>query len=248
MESDEEKQSGNVMVKSIDKDSELTKESFDYKQHFTQPPAHYTEASLVKTTGRTWNRTSEVPMHQRSLRLLQEDTLQKRTKNLYMTELGEVVNNIMKQSFTSIVDVNFTAYMEGLLDMIAEGKVEWKSVISNFYPDLNDAVEKAEKELETVKIEDEVTDVVCEECGRNRSSNTVLMESSLHVPDSRNAATPNRIWRRSELPARNAEKTLYCVRQRKADVITDVRIIRNVILCHGRSHQKKNVRNAEAIW
>ena len=75
-----------------------------------------------------------------------------------MTELGEVVNNIMKQSFASIVDVNFTAYMEGLLDMIAEGKVEWKSVISNFYPDLKEAVEKAEKELETVKIEDEVTD------------------------------------------------------------------------------------------
>ena len=68
-----------------------------------------------------------------------------------MTELGEVVNNIMKQSFASIVDVNFTAYMEGLLDMIAEGKVEWKSVISNFYPDLKEADEKAEKELETVK-------------------------------------------------------------------------------------------------
>ena len=243
VESDEEKQSGNVMVKSIDKDSELTKESFDYKQHFTQPPAHYTEASLVKTLeelgiGRPSTYAPTIST------IIARRYVAKENKNLYMTELGEVVNNIMKQSFTSIVDVNFTAYMEGLLDMIAEGKVEWKSVISNFYPDLNEAVEKAEKELETVKIEDEVTDVVCEECGRNM----VIMESSLHVPDSRNAATPNRIWRRSELPARNAEKTLYCVRQRKADVITDVRIIRNVILCHGRSHQKKNVRNAEAIW
>ena len=166
VESDEEKQSGNVMVKSIDKDSELTQESFDYKQHFTQPPAHYTEASLVKTLeelgiGRPSTYAPTIST------IIARRYVAKENKNLYMTELGEVVNNIMKQSFTSIVDVNFTAYMEGLLDMIAEGKVEWKSVISNFYPDLNEAVEKAEKELETVKIEDEVTDVVCEECGRN---------------------------------------------------------------------------------
>ena len=91
----------------------------------------------------------------------------KENKNLYLTELGEVVNNIMKQSFPAIVDVNFTANMEGLLDKVAEGKVEWKSVIENFYPDLDEAVKTAEKELETVKIEDEVTDVICEECGRN---------------------------------------------------------------------------------
>ena len=166
VESDEEKQSGNVMVNSIDKDSELTKESFDYKQHFTQPPAHYTEASLVKTLeelgiGRPSTYAPTIST------IITRRYVVKENKNLYMTELGEVVNNIMKQSFASIVDVNFTAYMEGLLDMIAEGKVEWKSVISNFYPDLKEAVEKAEKELETVKIEDEVTDVVCEECGRN---------------------------------------------------------------------------------
>ena len=166
VESDEEKQSGNVMVNSIDKDSELTKESFDYKQHFTQPPAHYTEASLVKTLeelgiGRPSTYAPTIST------IITRRYVAKENKNLYMTELGEVVNNIMKQSFASIVDVNFTAYMEGLLGMIAEGKVEWKSVISNFYPDLKEAVEKAEKELETVKIEDEVTDVVCEECGRN---------------------------------------------------------------------------------
>ena len=166
VESDEEKQSGNVMVKSIDKDSELTKESFDYKQHFTQPPAHYTEASLVKTLeelgiGRPSTYAPTIST------IIARRYVAKENKNLYMTELGEVVNHIREQSFASIVDVNVTAYMEGLLDMIAEGKVEWKSVISNFYPDLNEAVEKAEKELETVKIEDEVTDVVCEECGRN---------------------------------------------------------------------------------
>ena len=91
----------------------------------------------------------------------------KENKNLYLTEIGEVVNQIMVQSFPSIVDVNFTANMEGLLDMVAEGKVEWKSVISNFYPDLEEAVRVAEEEQERVKIEDEVTDVICEECGRH---------------------------------------------------------------------------------
>ena len=91
----------------------------------------------------------------------------KENKNLYLTEIGEVVNNIMKQSFPSIVDVNFTANMESLLDGVAEGKVRWKTIIENFYPDLEAAVEKAETELEQVKIEDEVTDVICEECGRN---------------------------------------------------------------------------------
>ena len=84
-----------------------------------------------------------------------------------MTELGEVVNRIMKQSFPSIVDVSFTANMESLLDKVADGTVAWKTVVRNFYPDLDEAVTIAEKELESVKIEDEVTDEICELCGRN---------------------------------------------------------------------------------
>ena len=91
----------------------------------------------------------------------------KEKKNLYVTELGEAVNNMMKKAFASIVDVNFTAMMEGLLDMVEEGKVHWKSVIENFYPDFEIAVKNAERELEKIKIEDEVTDVICDECGRN---------------------------------------------------------------------------------
>ena len=73
----------------------------------------------------------------------------------------------MKKAFPSIVDVHFTATMEQLLDSVEEGKVQWKTIIRNFYPDLEEAVAKARKELEQVKIEDEVTDVVCEQCGRN---------------------------------------------------------------------------------
>ena len=165
-EADEEKEESNVMVKRISKDSKLTKEVLDSKQHFTQPPAHFTEATLVKTLeelgiGRPSTYAPTIST------IIARRYVAKEKKNIYMTEIGEVVNGIMKQSFPSIVDVNFTANMEGLLDMVAEGKVEWKSVISNFYPDLEDAVKIAEKELEKVKIADEVTDVICEECGRN---------------------------------------------------------------------------------
>lgn len=166
IEPDEEKEENNVLVKAIDKDTLLTKEKLETKQHFTQPPAHYTEASLVKTLeelgiGRPSTYAPTIST------IISRRYVAKEQKNLYLTELGEVVNHMMKKSFPSIVDVNFTANMEGLLDRVEEGAVEWKSVIRNFYPDLEEAVETAEKELETVKIEDEVTDVICEDCGRN---------------------------------------------------------------------------------
>lgn len=166
VEADEEKDKKIVLAKSLDPSSELTRESFEYKQHFTQPPAHYTEATLVKTLeelgiGRPSTYAPTIST------IIARRYVAKENKNLYLTELGDIVNNMMKHSFESIVDVNFTAYMEGLLDLVAEGKVPWKSVVSNFYPDLQEAVERAEKELEEVKIADEVTDVICEECGRN---------------------------------------------------------------------------------
>ena len=165
-EADEVKEESSVLVGNLTMDSVLTKKEFDPKQHFTQPPAHYTEATLVKTLeeqgiGRPSTYAPTISI------ILGRRYVTKEAKNLYITEIGEVVNNIMKQSFPSIVDVNFTANMEGLLDMVEEGKVPWKEVIRNFYPDLEEAVKKAEQELETVKIEDEVTDVICEECGRN---------------------------------------------------------------------------------
>lgn len=165
-EADEEKEESNVLVNGLSLDTELKKERFDTKQHFTQPPAHFTEATLVKTLeelgiGRPSTYAPTIST------ILGRRYITKEAKNLYITEIGEVVNNIMKQSFPSIVDENFTANMEGLLDMVEEGKVAWKEVIRNFYPDLEEAVQIAEKELESVKIEDEVTDVICEECGRN---------------------------------------------------------------------------------
>lgn len=162
----DEKEAANSLVKGIDETTELKLENIDSQQHFTQPPAHYTEASLVKTMeelgiGRPSTYAPTITT------LIARHYVAKENKNLYVTELGEAVNNIMKKAFPSIVDVNFTANMESLLDSVEEGSVKWKEVIRNFYPDLNEAVKAAEKELENVKIEDEVTDVICEQCGRN---------------------------------------------------------------------------------
>ena len=165
-EAEEEKEKGNVLVKGLDQDTKLTKLDFETKQHFTQPPAHYTEASLVKILeelgiGRPSTYAPTIST------IIARRYVAKENKNLYLTEIGEVVDHIMTESFPSIVDVNFTANMESLLDGVAEGKVKWKTIIENFYPDLEEAVEKAEKEQEQVKIEDEVTDVICDQCGRN---------------------------------------------------------------------------------
>ena len=163
---EEDKEEENSLAKELDKDSRLEYLSFDPRQHFTQPPAHYTEASLVKTLeelgiGRPSTYAPTITT------ILARRYVVKENKNLYVTELGEVVNNMMKEAFPSIVDVNFTANMEALLDGVEEGTVKWKTIVSNFYPDLEEAVKNAEKELEEVTIEDEVSDEVCELCGRH---------------------------------------------------------------------------------
>ncbi len=163
---EDEKGENNVLLKSVDKETKLGLKGLDEKQHFTQPPAHFTEASLVKSLeeqgiGRPSTYAPTITT------LLGRRYVVKENKNLYITELGEVVNSIMKEAFPTIVDERFTANMESLLDKVAEGAVGWKAVVSNFYPDLEEAVEAAEKDLEKIKIEDEVTDVLCDICGRN---------------------------------------------------------------------------------
>lgn len=166
VEADEEKKEKSVLLKSIDKNTKLSFVEYEPKQHFTQPPAHYTEASLVHTLeelgiGRpsTYSPTITTIAARRYIT--------KENKNLYVTEIGEIVNSIMKDSFPEIVDEHFTANMESLLDGVADGQVNWKVVVSNFYPDLKREVDAAQQDLEKVTIADEVTDVVCEECGRN---------------------------------------------------------------------------------
>lgn len=163
---EDEKEERNLLLGSIDENTVLSLKELEEKQHFTQPPAHYTEASLVKTMeelgiGRPSTYSPTITI------LLGRRYVVKETKNLYVTELGEVVNQIMKESFPSIVNERFTANMESLLDSVGDGEVGWKAVVRNFYPDLKTAVDAAQQELEKIKIEDEVTDVVCELCGRN---------------------------------------------------------------------------------
>lgn len=144
----------------------LTLDSLSEKQHFTQPPARYTEALLVKTLeelgiGRPSTYAPTIST------IIARRYITKEQKKLYVTALGEAVNQSMEQAFSVIIDVNFTANMESLLDKIGEGAVDWKVVVRNFYPDLDEAVKKAEAELESIKIEDEVSDELCDVCGRN---------------------------------------------------------------------------------
>lgn len=149
----------------LEKGTVLTLQNMEEKQHFTQPPAHYTESLLVKTMeelgiGRPSTYASTITT------ILNRRYVVRENKNLYVTELGTAVNKMMSDAFPAIVDTEFTANIESLLDNIEEGTLEWKVVIRNFYPDLAESVEKAKESLESVKIADEVSDVVCDQCGR----------------------------------------------------------------------------------
>ena len=161
----EEKEEKNQLLTSLKKGDVLELSDLESAQHFTQPPAHYTEASLVKALeeqgiGRPSTYAPTITT------ILARRYIVKENKNLYMTELGEVVNRIMKEWFPSIVDISFTANLEYLLDSVGEGHTCWKTVVRNFYPDLMESVETAKKSLETVHIAEEESDEICEMCGR----------------------------------------------------------------------------------
>ena len=154
------------LFKDIDENTKVSVDKFIDKQHFTQPPAHFTEGSLVRQLeelgiGRPSTYAPTIST------ILARRYVVKENKNLYVTELGEAVNQIMVKGFPVIVDTEFTANLESLLDKIEEGAIPWKTVVTNFYPDLDEAVQAANKEMEHIKIEDEITDEICEECGRN---------------------------------------------------------------------------------
>ncbi|MBS6646686.1 MAG: type I DNA topoisomerase [Clostridiaceae bacterium] len=163
---DEDKEDNNLILGKLEKGTVLKLEELKQSQHFTQPPSHYTEASLVKALeeqgiGRPSTYAPTITT------IIARRYVAKENKNLYVTELGEVVNRIMKENFPSIVDLQFTANLEYLLDKVGDGSANWKTVVRNFYPDLDEAVKKAAAELESVTIADEVSDEICELCGRN---------------------------------------------------------------------------------
>ena len=165
IQEEDEKEQSNVLLKNLEKGDVLKLENLEAKQHFTQPPARFTEASLVRDLeelgiGRPSTYAPTITT------ILARRYIIKENKNLYVTELGEVVNQMMKEAFPTIVDVNFTANMETLLDGVEDGVVKWKTIIANFYPDLEEAVKKAEKELAEVKVKEELSGEDCELCGR----------------------------------------------------------------------------------
>lgn len=163
---EEDKAEKDVSLPELTVGETLSLDSFDKEQHFTQPPAHYTEASLVKALeedgiGRPSTYAPTIGT------LLARRYIAKEKKNIFVTELGLAVDDMMQKNFPTIIDTAFTANMESLLDSVATGKTKWKTIVENFYPDLEEAVEKAQAEVEKITIRDEETDVLCDKCGRH---------------------------------------------------------------------------------
>ena len=160
-----EDEENDVVLPTLNEGEVLQTVSIEGKQHFTQPPARYTEASFVKLLeekgiGRP---STYVPTIST---LLSREYIVREKKNLLPTELGFIVNNIVSEYFKQIVDVDFTASMEGKLDDIEEGSACWTNVVDEFFTPLKIAIDKAEKEISKIVIEDKVSDVPCDKCGR----------------------------------------------------------------------------------
>lgn len=162
---DNEDEDGNAKLPTLNTDEKLIEKSVDGKQHFTQPPARFSEASLVKTLeengiGRPSTYAPTITT------LLSRKYVDREKKVLFPTELGFIVNNIVSEYFKQIVDVEFTAEMESKLDSIEEGNANWKSVVEEFFEPLKEAIDIAEKEIAKITIEDKVSDIPCDKCGR----------------------------------------------------------------------------------
>ncbi|MCI8273692.1 MAG: type I DNA topoisomerase [Clostridia bacterium] len=162
---DEKEEQEDGIIPELKEKQEVIKKQITPKQSFTEPPPRYTEASLVKALeekgiGRPSTYSPTITT------ILERRYIEKEQKQLSPTELGKIVNKLLIENFTDIINVEFTAKVENQFDSIAEGKENWKKMIEEFYGPFEQTVEKVEKELEHVKIEDEVSDVQCDKCGR----------------------------------------------------------------------------------
>ena len=162
---DIEEKEENTKLPDLKVNENVQKQKIETKQSFTEPPARYTEASLVKALeekgiGRPSTYSPTITT------ILERRYIEKEQKQLYPTELGKVVNKLLIENFTDVINIEFTAKMEEEFDEIAEGNEDWKKIISEFYGPFAEVLEKVEKELEHVKLEEEVSDVPCEKCGR----------------------------------------------------------------------------------
>ncbi len=166
VEGTDEKQEEEVgIIPELEVKQEVKKQKIEPKQSFTEPPARYTEASLVKALeekgiGRPSTYSPTITT------ILERRYIEKVQKQLMPTELGKVVNKLLVENFSDVVNVEFTANIENQFDNIAEGKENWRKMISDFYRPFEENLEKVEKELEHVEMVEEVSDVKCEKCGR----------------------------------------------------------------------------------
>ena len=162
---DEKIEEENEIIPELELNQEVKKQKIEPKQSFTEPPARYTEASLVKALeekgiGRPSTYSPIITT------ILERRYIEKEQKQLIPTELGKVVNKLLTENFSDIINVKFTANIENQFDNVAEGKENWKTIIKDFYTPFEENLEKVERELEHVKLEEEVSDVKCEKCGR----------------------------------------------------------------------------------
>ena len=162
---DEKQEDEDGIIPELELKQEVKKESIDPKQSFTEPPARYTEASLVKALeekgiGRPSTYSPTITT------ILERRYIEKEQKQLVPTELGKIVNKLLTENFSNIINVEFTANIENQFDNIAEGKEDWRKMIGEFYTPFEENVEKVEKELEHVELVEEVSDIPCEKCGR----------------------------------------------------------------------------------
>lgn len=162
---DEKEEKEEAMLPELQENEEVKLIKINPKQSFTEPPARYTEASLVKALeekgiGRPSTYSPTITT------ILERRYIEKEQKQLIPTELGKIVNKLLTENFTDIINIEFTAKIENEFDEIAEGKEEWKKMIREFYEPFAKVLQKVEKELEHVELVDEVSDVQCEKCGR----------------------------------------------------------------------------------
>ncbi len=165
---DEEKEEKESPLPALQEGEVLTLQDFSKDQHFTQPPAHYTDATLIRAMeeqgiGRPSTYAPTVST------ILDREYVIKEGKYLHITNLGRVVTELMKDKFTDIADLKFTANMEQRLDSVEEGDIPWKGVLRDFYGDFDKSLKQAEQDLEgiRIKVPDEVSEEVCPECGKN---------------------------------------------------------------------------------
>ena len=165
VEGEENKEEDKTMLPELEENQEVKKIKINPKQSFTEPPPRYTEASLVKALeekgiGRPSTYSPTITT------ILERHYIEKEQKQLIPTELGKVVNKLLIENFTDVINVEFTAKIENEFDEIADGKEQWKKMIREFYGPFEKELEKVEKDLEHVELKEEVSDIPCEKCGR----------------------------------------------------------------------------------